>query len=306
MEYSTIFGKFDWDTVRRGKFQGRNGNFMTIARIIYNGLSYNFGSQDGAVTIMDGFSVWRFIAPVGRFDMEEYAKSSLHDALQNVVEEVKSVPVLAWDEFFSFLGGNEDMANMAILGYDVIRIGGVKVNFPMIQNCSDFETFMRWLSDNIGEAGNLPACDFITGQDMTIPMEMYSATPIAVTLKTPTMRPTYSEDVPLFGGVALYGKDDIFAHPVYCAVKYPEIYVYAFEETTYNGVAVPTGWSVADVSDEENVIFSPYDMENNPVTIPIENGEGIEINWAEKMFGDIAFDESSEVHDGTIYFLFRA
>jgi hypothetical protein len=307
MEYSTIFGQFDWNTVRRGKFQGKRGNFMSIARIIYNGLSYNFGSQDGAVTIMDGFTIWRFIAPVDRFSMADYAEMTLHETLEEIIKETEAVPVPAWDEFFSFLGGREDLANAAILGNDVIRIGGVKVNFPMIQNCSDFCTFMHWLSDNVGEAGNLAAGDFIDGYDMTIPLELYSAVPVSVTLKTPTMKPAFDEDsesVPLFGGIAMFGKTEGFAQPVFTAILGTAIYVYAFEETSWIDVPVPQGWSIVeDISGD--IAFTPYDMEANPVTIPIENGEGLEISSGEKIFGDVEYDESTEVLDGTISFLFR-
>ncbi len=304
MEYSTIFGMFDWDTVRRGKFQGKRGNFMSIARIIYNGLSYNFGSQDGAVTIMDEFRIWRFIAPVDRFVMEDYAEMTLHEALDEIIKETEAVPVPAWDEFCSFLSGREDMANAAILGHDIIRIGGVRVEFPPIENCSDFCTFMRWLSDNVGEAGNLPAVGFIEGQDMTTPLDMYSAMPVSFTLKTPTKNPGYTEDVN--GGAFFWGKyGGMFNAPVFITGT-TDIYLYAFEQTTdKNGAIVPQGWSVVGAVGEETFTYTSYDMTANPVTIPYTEEMG-EVNYGLKLFADIEYDETTEVYDGTINFLFRA
>lgn len=300
MEYKTIFGEFDWDTVRRGKFQGKSGTFMSIARIIYNGLSYNFGSQDGAVTIMNQLTTWRFIAPVGRFDMTDYADLSLADALKDVAEDTKNVPIPAWDEFFSFLGGREDLVNAAIQPY-VIFIGGVKVDLPFLQSCSTFFEFMSWLLADIGEAGNLPASAFIEGQDMFILMEEYSAMPTSITLKTPTIKPTYSDDINLLSGYAYYGKQDAFAHPVFMCDRY----IYAYEETTFYGVAVPQGWSIMEIDSAENISFAPYDMDANPVTIAL-GGEAVEVNYIAKLFMDIEYDLSTAVKEGEILYVFRA
>jgi hypothetical protein len=52
--------------------------------------------------------------------------------------------------------------------------------------------------------------------------------------------------------------------------------------------------------------YTPYDMDATPVTVPIAGGSGLEFAWQEKMFMDIEYDESTEVLDGTINFLFRA
>jgi hypothetical protein len=274
---------------------------MSIARIIYNGFSYNFGSQDGAVTIMDGFTLWRFIAPVDRFEMADYAEMTLREALEEIIKETEAVPVPAWDEFFSFLAGREDYANAVFIGVDVMRIGGVKVRLPLIQNCNDFASFMRWLSDNVGEAGNLPAGEFIAGQDMMIPIDMYSAVHVSITLKTPTQRPPYEKDTTLWGK-----QNGLFNDPVFFAGQF----VYAFEPTTdKHGTTVPQGWSAVSgigAEDEDPMAYTPYDMEANPVTVPIAGGSGLEFAWQEKMFMDIEYDESTEVLDGTINFLFRA
>lgn len=282
--------------IYRGRFHGRRGKFTTIVRLIYNGLSYNLGTIDGAVTVMKDFTHWRFIAPVDRFARDDFADMTLLEVLQEMANETASVPVPAWDDFFSFLGGREDLVNAAMLSNDVVRIGGVKVYFQMLGSCSDFCSFTRWLCDNVGEAGNLPAANFIVGQELMIPMDMHSAAPVSVTLRTPTTKPAYSTDTSLWGK-----QGDTFNDPVFFAGEY----IYAFEPTTdKHGTTVPQGWSA--VSGEETLSYTPYDMEKNPVTIPIEDGADLELVWQEKMFMDIEYDESTEVLDGTITFSFLA
>lgn len=306
MEYSTIFGKFDWNKARRGKFQGKSGNFMSIARIIYNGLSYNFGTQDGAVTIMDGFMAWNFIAPVDRFDLSRYEDMTLREMLEDVIADVENVPVVAWDEFFEFLDSNEDMANAAVHGFSVHRIGGAKLDLPLIEGCSDFCKFMRWLCDNAGEAGNLPAKAFIHEQDMAIPIDLYTATPVSLTAKTPTRKPTETE-ISLLGDYACFTTlEGAFAQPVFLMVIEDVIVLYAYEETSdMLGGIVPQGWNVVS-EDENGLIYTPWDIDANPVTIPFPYGEGIEVNWQAKIFMDIEYSEETEVQNGTITFLLRA
>lgn len=284
---------YDMTKVYRGKFQGLRGKFITIARLIHNGLSYNLGTIDGAVTIMDDFTRWRFIAPIDRFVREEFAEMTLREVLQMMADETANVPVPAWDDFFSFLSGREDLANAAILGNSVIRVGGMKVTPRPIENCSDFGSFASWLCGVIGEAGNLPAVGFIVGQELLIPLDMYSATPVSVTLKTPTQKPAYKEDTTLWGK-----HSESFNDPVFLGGEY----LYAFEPTTDKfGTAIPQGWSI--VSEEGKTwSYTPYDMEANPVTIPIEDGSELEFIWIEMLFMDIEYDETTEVHDGTITF----
>ena len=309
MEYKPTFGKFDWDTVRRGKFQGRNGKFMSLARLIYNGLSYNFGSQDGAVTIGDGFTVWRFIAPVDRFVVSDYVDLPLQETLSGVIAETERVPVPAWNEFFSFLGGNEDIANAALLGHDVIRVGGVKVNFQPIQNCTDFSSFMRWLTANLGEAGNLQSSDFIAGQDMIIPLDMYNSVPVAMTLKNPTQIPEYKEDV-VIGTSAnwfIWSKTDTAPFPFFTVSSDVGIVVYSPGAATDpdSGVSLIQGWNKLDL---QNGQYIPYDMEANPITVPITDWTSLTDAQKQllKCFGDFIYDETQEVYDGTINFMFRA
>lgn len=307
MEYSTIFGKFDWDAVRHGKFHGKSGNFMTIARIIYNGMSYNFGSKDGAVTMSDQLTRWKFIAPVGRFDMTDYAESSLVEALRDVMEDVENAPVPAWDEFFAFLGGKEELVNASVQAH-VVRIGGVKVDLPFIGKMSTFAEFMGWLTDNIGEAGNLAASEFIEGQDMTIPMEEYNALLKAVTLKTPDRVPIET-DIQLLDGVTYYASyttlSGTFNTPVFLFTAGSTTYLYAFNYTTdANGKTITKGWYMTHDS-ATGISYTPYDMDAYPVTVTLD-GKTVLKNYQAKLFMDIEFDETTEVLDGCVYYVFRA
>lgn len=306
MEYSTIFGKFDWDTVRRGKFHGKDGKFMTLARIIYNGMSYNFGSKDGAVTMGDNLTTWKFIAPVGRFDMTNYAGMSLVSALKSVTEDTKNAPIPAWDEFFSFLAGREEFVNAAIQPY-IVRIGGVRVDLPFLERCSTFAEFMGWLSDNIGDAGQLPASSFIVWQDMTIPMEEYTALPKTVKLKTPDVRP--SDEVDLLDGVTYRASyetmDGTYAQPVFLFKTDVWTYVYAYEETTnVNGTTVPKGWSRSYES-ATGLAYSPFDLDANPVTVTLDGNTTLK-NYLAKLFMDIEYDETTEELKGYVNYVFRA
>lgn len=305
MEHNPTFEKFDWNTVRRGKFQGRNGKFMSLARLIYNGLSYNFGSQDGAVTIGEGFTVWRFIAPVDRFVMADYADMTLREAMEAVAEETRNVSVPAWDEFFAFLGGNEDLANTALTGYDVVRVGGVKVKLPPIKNVIDFYSFTHWLTDNISETEYAPASAFIDGQDMIIPLDMYDSVPVSVTLKTPTLIPEYKENVVFerFQWARIEG----VPVPVFLSQDYDYILVYSPEAFTDpdSGILVHQGWNKVDYTNGQ---YIPYDMEANPITVPIVYGASLTDAQKQllKCFGDFEYDETQEVYNGTINFMFRA
>lgn len=310
MEYKTILGKFDWDTVRRGKFQGKSGKFTTLARIIYNGLSYNFGSQDGAVTMLGGLTTWRFIAPVGRFDMTDYTGLSLRDALAGMSEDAMNVPIPAWDEFFSFLSGREDLVNASIQP-NVIFVGGIKVDLPFLQNCSTFSEFINWLNSNMGAAGNLPASEFVHGQDMAIPMEMYSATISSVTLKKPTDMPAYSSDVDVIdsmgNGYASYGKlSGTYTQPVFVIKASGCSYVYSFvaPTTDANGTIVPLGWSMAYDS-ANGLQYTPIDIVANPVTIQADSGATMK-NYIAKLFVDIEYDLSTAEKKGEINYVFRA
>ena len=202
MEYSTIFGDLDFDTLRAGTFRDRAGRYIQLAKVIYNGRGYNFGSQDGAVTITNNFTLWKFIAPVGRWDMAHFAPLPLRQSLAEIVQDTQNAPIPAWDDFFAYLSDPqvEQMANMAIHGgVSSLRIAYRKLDLPLIQGCTTFAQFMRWLGENSGEAGDIPSGTFVSGQDMIIPLDQYVGEPLRLMCRSAaTERPDdYGTDTPV-------------------------------------------------------------------------------------------------------------
>ena len=255
MEYNTIFGNLDFDTVRSGTFRDKLGRYIQLAKVIYNGRKYNFGSQDGAVTITNGFTLWKFIAPVGRWDMSHFANTPLRDALAEIVADTETMPIPAWDDFFAYLSepSVEQMANMAIHGRcSSMRIAYRKLDLPLIQGCSTFAQFMCWLGENSGEAGDILSATFINGQDMIIPLDQYVGNPLRLMCRSAaTERPDdYGTDTPVIQNgsttIAAYGKKQGFYHDSVLYFAMGAIQgVYAFDVTSdQNGASIPKGWSV--------------------------------------------------------------
>lgn len=293
--YKTIFGDADFAALRRIHFRGKAGNIITIARLIYNGFSHNLGTVDGAVVIKNNYSVWQFIAPAGRWVVDDFTGKSLSEALQLVGEDSAVVPVPAWDDFCGFLRDPEIEMNVNQILHgstSSIKVAYKKTESPLIKGIVDFPSFARWLYEHTGEAGETPAEQFAIGQSINIPADLYKSTPVSFTLKTPTEQPTYVKEVDVLAGdgvTAVYAAHEgAIEQPIfYCAVD-STTYIYAFEQTTDpDGVVVPQGWSVFDGS-----AYIPYDMEANPVVIPYV--EGLEWSYLAKAFADIQWETTTE------------
>lgn len=267
MEYNPLLGNVNFGAYQEVQFRNKLGVLYTIYRVIHNGRKYIYNGssgggeggggsslQDGAVAVSEDFSVWKFITPPDRWDMSYFAQKTLKESLTEIVADTETAPIPAWDDFFTYLADPqiEQMANQAVLGgFSSVGIAYRKVDLPLIQGCTNFQSFMRWLGENIGEAGDLPTESFLNGQSLIIPLDQYIANPVRFMCReTPTERPNYyGTDTFIFqqGDTAFcsYGtKNGFYGAPVLYYSRYFNEYIYSFEPTTdANGGNIPVGWS---------------------------------------------------------------
>lgn len=295
METNLLIGGVDFNTIRHAQFRKRNGDLFTLAKIIYNGFKNNLGTHDGAVVINNNYLLWKFIAPADRYDMEHFAPLTLRQALEEIREDTENAPVPAWDNFFEFLGEPENEAafNAILHGKtSSIHIAYRNTDLPLLRGTKDFPGFVTWLARNCGEAGAIPASTFINGQDMIIPLDLYTATPLRGRLKTPTIEPTWiGDEMPVFTisgeNAVVYGtKNGLYHYPVLYIGMDDGTLLYSFHMMAdINGLAVPAGWSKFD-----GATYAPYDIEANPIAL--EYGEGMEMTYLAKAFFDIEYESA--------------
>lgn len=301
MEYEGVFDGLNLQSLRQGKFIKKSGGYIQLARIIFNGFSYNFGTQDGAVTINDNYTIWKFITPKDRWDLSHFAGKTLIETLQEIKADTDSTPIVAWDNFFNYLSDPqiEAYANMAIFNNtSSVKVAYCDTNLPIIQGVSTFSQFAAWIIENIGESGQLPATSFINGTDLIIPIDLYVGTPLRFNFKTPTMKPNAMgvvvTDTDGKTGLVRYDKaDDVFDSPVLQIVVTDEQgeidhnIIYAYEETKdSSGVTVPQGWSSTD-----GLTYTPFDIDSNPVNL--EYVDGMQFTYLMKVFGDVEFESQT-------------
>ncbi len=293
--YNRIFGDITLHTLRGAQVKTKKGTLTTLAKLIYNGFSYNFGTIDGAVTIADNYKLWRFIAPASRWSIADFSGKTLSESLRIVGEDSATVPVVAWDSFCAFLTDPEIevSVNQVLHGKtSSIKIAYQKTDLPFLQGITDFPSFAKWLYGNTGEAGDMPTASFTSGQNIIIPADMYVGTPVSFTLKTPTEKPTYVSDVNVLKSDSCYAayttSDGSITNPVFICDTGAGMYMYAFEEIQYiDGLTIPIGWSVYGADG-----LVPYDMEANPVIIPYT--ESMEWTYLAKAFTDIQWATTGE------------
>lgn len=291
--YKGVFDDLDWGTVRNARFLSGAGGYVTLARIVLNGASHNLGTENGAVTFGEDYTDWRFIAPKGRWDMAYFETMTLREALCIIREDAENVPIPAWDDFFAFLGEpeKEHHVNSVLHGKtSSIRVAYRRSALPLIKGMTDFPHFASWLDESVGAAGDLPASRFINGQDLIIPMDLYTSVPTAFRFKVPAEQPVYIEDTAVLSAgkniLASYGTaGGFFPTPVLMGMLDSTAYlIYAFETMTdRDGGTVPQGCSVYD-----GTAYTPYDMEANPISVPYS--EGMTWSYLLKYFCDVAYE----------------
>ena len=318
MEFEPLFGELDFSRYQNVQFKNKLGDMYDIFRVIYNGRKYIYGAgggtggsggggttvpDNGAVAVSNDFTVWQFIAPPNRWDLQYFADKTLRQSLEEIVEDTANAPIPAFKEFFSYLGEPqaEQLANMAIHGeYSSIRIAYRVADLPLIQGCSSFSEFMNWLSQNCGEAGDLIAGKFISGQYLIIPIDQYKATPVRFKLRAvPKERPNFYEEATVVtknGVGSFYGKrDGQFAEAVfYLPISETEILLYAFDASTdKNGVTVPSGWSVYNGTQYSAANSAMLDSMN------IDGDETVQYSYLGKIFYDIEYEKA----EASVYML---
>jgi hypothetical protein len=303
--YKKIFEGVDLASLRGASFKTKIGNFITLSKLIYNGFSYNFGTIDGAVVIMNNYALWRFIAPANRWSHDDFEGKSLSETLRIVGEESAVVPVVAWDEFCKFLAGGDNLVivNQIMFGKtSSIKIAYKNTDLPLLSGITDFPSFAKWLYTHMGEVGDEPHDKFHTSKGLAIPIDIYQSTPVSFTLKTPAEEPPYpymSDTVMLKGeGVtagytnkAMDGTTMSRASVFRCKIG-EDIYVFGFEDgedwmTSQKHPSYKAGWNKWN-----GTYYERYDMEANPVVIPYT--EGMEWSYLAKAFTDIQWETTGE------------
>lgn len=309
MEYNPLLGNANFGAYHDVQFRNKLGVLYAIFRVIYNGRKYIYNGssggeggeggggsalQDGAVAVSQDFSVWKFIAPPDRFDMAYFAPMTLRNALAEIVADTEASPIPAWNEFFTHLADPqiEQMANQAVLGgFSSLGIAYRKIDLPLIQGCTDFPSFMRWLGENSGEAGEISTEAFLNGQSLIIPLDQYVAQPLRFMCRAiPTQRPeAYDTDTPVFKKgettICAYGtKEGFYSVPVlyfeYGALKY----IYSFQSATdANGAVIPAGWSTYNGS-----TYTAGDLAAEGMGLGM--GDDITYTYLAKVFYDIEYE----------------
>lgn len=293
MEYEGVFGRVDLQSIRQGKFIKKNGSYIQLARIIYNGFSYNFGTPNGAVTINDNYSIWKFITPKDRWALSHFANNTLLETLQIIKADTDSAPIVAWDNFFNYLSDPkiETYANTAIFNNtSSIKVAYCDTDLPIMQDVTTFSQFARWIIEHIKGSGQLPTSSFINGADLIIPIDLYVGTPVSFNFKTPTMKPNSPGAVIIDtdGKTGLVSYDTakgVFNSPVlHIPISDEETVIYAYDETTDStDTTIPQGWSRTD-----GLTYTPFDIDTNPVSI--EYVEGMEFTYLMRVFGEVEIE----------------
>ena len=311
--YTKIFNPNDFLTMPKGRFKQKIGTYITLAKIIYNGVVYKIGAggsggsgdgsgggQDGNVNVNGSYTTWIFATPEERWDLSLFANDTLLETLHTIKSDTDAAPIPEWDEFFAYLSDPEieQLANMAIFSNtSTIKVAYREANLPIMQNVSTFSQFASWISDNIGEAGSMPTSAFINGDDLIIPIDIYKGLPKRFNFNTPTMRPNLDCDVLIKengDAVATYGTaSNRFQDPV-LVISYEDEHgdiirnvIYAYQDTVDNtGLIVPQGWSGWNGID-----YTSFDINSNPVYV--DAMDGMQFTHLMRVFGDVEFETAT-------------
>ena len=156
METSGFLSGVPLGSVKNARFLNLAGTFFTLAKLILNGVAYEFtAATDGAVIMSADSMTWKFIAPDGRFDMDALTGMSAVDALRAMAAICDATPVPAWDDFAVWISNSDKVndINLVLSSATSIMCGELTItNIPTFTAPGEhISGLLNWLA-NILEA----------------------------------------------------------------------------------------------------------------------------------------------------------
>lgn len=289
MEFGGFFDGVPLSSVKHARFINKLGGFFTLAKLIYNGMTYDYtsGGQGGTVVVDPGYLQWGFVAPDGVFDMEALEQLTLAGLLESVAGTEETNPIQSWEDFADWIAMPETAALIQKVFSSAAAggIGGVAVPPPQFQPPANFPAFLRWLAETSGAAGSLPASQFTIETGFSWSVGLYES--VKATLKTPSARPDLEDntailppDYILYSSMqGVLDKLVLGVGPVLCdgfSDAYPgyDAIMYVYDETHDTlglGLTAQPGWYAVN---GQSFAFTPFDLAAHPIIIEPEHTQG--------------------------------
>lgn len=150
-------------SVKNARFIDKLGAFFTMTKLVLNDVVYQFtGVQNGSVIIPPDLSQCRFVAPDGKFNLNELSSLTASEMLENMALKLESEPLSAWEDFALWVSedGVVEQVNQIFSACNRAEVNGFAIPLPEFYAPGNFPGFLRWIVSVIGAAGSLPASSF--------------------------------------------------------------------------------------------------------------------------------------------------
>lgn len=288
MEQGGFFDGVPLSSVKNARFIDKAGAFFTMAKLLYNGIIYDFtggsGGDSGSVVVDPDYLTWRFVAPDGMFDISALEKLTLSEMLLSIADTEEQTPIKEWEDFAAFMAQPNTAQNIQTVfekaAYMSIR--DVILEPPVFQPPENFPAFLRWLASISGEAGKLNAIDFRIETGFEYPISLYATKGVDIYLSTPTERPDLADGTAIVPNTAYYTSGDgMFDKPVLVIAIQTGALFFAYEQTVVNSTEATTlesGWYLMDSETNE---ITPYDLAQNPIYFSLSSIENPQnLSWS--------------------------
>ncbi len=139
--------------VRSSFFVDKLGTVTTLMKLIINNDATEFTSaEDGAVTMDGSYLNWMFIAPVGAFNISEFAGKNVGEFFQIIANRTSSRRIEAWEEFITFINSAVSMVNniMSQGQSESVQAPFSETTYPLasiptFRTMSSFSDFITWI-----------------------------------------------------------------------------------------------------------------------------------------------------------------